>query len=105
KSVLAFKFRKGWEEGIFTSKSKFLSMARTTIIFPEIYSIGRQSRAESPFLRCKISQVIFAECNIRSFSTSNILGVPVEPEVCTVTVLDSEYHSAKNEITFSPNSF
>ena len=83
----------------------FLNTDRTTIILPEIYSTGRHNNAESPSFRFKKLQVISAELSIRDFSIGNFFGIPVEPEVCTSTVSESENHSSKKFSTFSSKSF
>jgi hypothetical protein len=50
-------------------------------------------------------QVISAEFSILDFSIGNFFGIPVEPEVCTSTVSESEYHSAKKFSTFFQSHF
>src|SRR5690606_12233370 len=81
KSTGSEKFASGFEVRFVTQSFSLRSAARTSIIFPEMYSTGRQSNAESPMFRPKKSQVIAAEARIRFFSISNIFGAPVEPEV------------------------
>ena len=81
KSVNTSRSCAGFAVGVATVNLSFLSSARTTIIFPEIYSTGRQSRAVSPSLRLRKSHVILAEFSILFFSISKTLGIPVEPEV------------------------
>ena len=104
KSMVSSSLSRGFVEGSVAISFISFIRARTNIIFPEIYSIGRQRSAVSFFFNRKKSVVITAELIIFCFSTSNILGAPVDPEVCTFTVSCKENHSSIKEKSFFSNS-
>ena len=56
--------------------------ARTNIILPAIYRIGKHSSAESPADKLKKVAVLTAEAYMAVFGMWISFGFPVEPEVC-----------------------